>query len=146
MKVYSEAYSEPCQTPKIEVFAKIVSFLFLTIFAKSSILYVWQDPQFASEASNDLRKKSHLRCLTGYCIILAKLFPICLLSLMNMFHHVSNNTIVHGQIHVTLCLTYLLKGTTSDLRQFLAIEKPFILKMTKNAFFHFKSSFCSQGN
>ena len=58
-----------------------------------------------------------------------------------MFHHVSNNTIVHGQIHVTLCLTYLLKGTTLDLRQFLAIEKPFILKVMKNAFFSLQKLF-----
>ena len=33
----SEAYSEPCQTSKMEVFTKIVNgFSFLTIFAKSS--------------------------------------------------------------------------------------------------------------
>ena len=36
-----EAYSEPCQTSKIELFAKIVNgFQPLTIFAKSSVLDV----------------------------------------------------------------------------------------------------------
>ena len=34
--IVSEVYSEPCQTPKIELFAKIVKHL--PIFAKSSIL------------------------------------------------------------------------------------------------------------
>ena len=62
MEANSKAYTEPFQTSKMEVFAKIVNgFLFLTIFAKSSILDVWQDFEFASEANNDLRKKLHLR-------------------------------------------------------------------------------------
>ena len=39
---------------------------FLTIFAKCSILDVLQDSEFASETSNDLRKKLHLSCLTGF--------------------------------------------------------------------------------
>ena len=52
-------------------------FYFLTIFAKRSILDVWRDSEFASEASNDLRKKLHLK----------------------------QYSIVHGQIHVTLCST-----------------------------------------
>ena len=52
---------------KMKAFAKIVnSLLFSTKFAKSSILDVWQDPEFASDASNDLRKKLHLSCLTGF--------------------------------------------------------------------------------
>ena len=67
MEANSEAYSEPCQTTKIEVFAKKVnSFSFFTIFAKSSILDVEQDSEFASEASNDLHKKLFLSCLTGF--------------------------------------------------------------------------------
>ena len=61
-----EAYSETYQTSKIEVFTKIVNgFSFLTIFTKSSILDIWQDSEFASEPSNNLRKKLHLRCLAG---------------------------------------------------------------------------------
>ena len=48
-------------------FCKIVNgFSFLTIFGKSSILDVWQDSEFTSEVSNDLQKKFHLSCLTGF--------------------------------------------------------------------------------
>ena len=43
MVYWPEAYSEPCQTSKIELFAKIVNeWKLLTIFKKSSILDVWQ--------------------------------------------------------------------------------------------------------
>ena len=63
----SEAYSEPCQTSKMEVFEKITNgFSFLVIFAKSSILDVWQDSEFASKASNNSRRKLHQSCLTGF--------------------------------------------------------------------------------
>ena len=59
MEANSEAYSEPCQTSKMEVFTKIVNgFSFLTIFAKSSILDVWQDSEFASKASYDFAEKA----------------------------------------------------------------------------------------
>ena len=45
-----EAYSEHCQTSKMELFAKIVnSWKPLSIFAKSSILDVWQDSEYSSE-------------------------------------------------------------------------------------------------
>ena len=65
----SKAYLEPCQTLKVEVLSKIVSDLyFLYIFANSSILDVWQDSEFASEASNALQRKLHLNCLTGFWI------------------------------------------------------------------------------
>ena len=38
----TEAYSDPCQTCKIEVFAEIVNgFQLLTIYAESSILDIW---------------------------------------------------------------------------------------------------------
>ena len=61
-----EAYSEPCQTSKMEAFTKIVNgFSVLTISAKSFTLDVLQDSEFASEPSNDLRKNLHLRCLAG---------------------------------------------------------------------------------
>ena len=50
----------------MEIFTKIVNeFSFLAIFTKSSILDVYQDSEFASEPSNDLVKKLHLRCLAG---------------------------------------------------------------------------------
>ena len=69
MEANSEAYSKPCQTSKMDVFAEIVNgFSFLTIFAKSFILEVWQDPEFVCEASNDFREKFHLSCLTGFWI------------------------------------------------------------------------------
>ena len=71
MEANSEANSEPCQTTKMEAFAKIVSgFQFLTIFAKSSILDLWQDSEFPSETSSNLWKKLHLSCLTGFWIYL----------------------------------------------------------------------------
>ena len=47
--VVSEAYSEPSQTSKIELFEKVVNgFQPLTIFEKSSILDVWQGSEYAS--------------------------------------------------------------------------------------------------
>ena len=67
LKASSEPYPEGCQTRKMQVFANIVNgFSFLTIFAKSSILNIWQDFELVSEARNDLRKKLHLSCLTGF--------------------------------------------------------------------------------
>ena len=75
MEADSEEYSEPCQTFKMEVFAKIVKgFSFFTIFAKNSILHVWQDSEFASAVSNDLRKKLYLRCFDYFCKIITYLF------------------------------------------------------------------------
>ena len=51
----------------MEVVGKIVNDLsFLTIIAKSSILDVLQDSEFASKTSNDLRKKPHLTCLIEF--------------------------------------------------------------------------------
>ena len=90
----SEAYSEPFQTSKIQVFTNIViGFSLLTIFAKSSILDVWQDSEFTSETSNNLPKKLRISCLTGFwihlLIIFAKPFTICSLNLINMFHYIS---------------------------------------------------------
>ena len=53
LEANSEGYSEPCQTSKMDVFAKIVNgFSSLTIFAES--LDVWQESEFASEASKNL--------------------------------------------------------------------------------------------
>ena len=44
------AYSEPCQTSKMERFAKIVkSFSPLGIFAKHSIWDVWHGPGYVAE-------------------------------------------------------------------------------------------------
>ena len=51
----------------MEAFTKIVNgFSFVTIFAKSFILDVWQDSEFLCKPRKDLRKKPHLRCLAGY--------------------------------------------------------------------------------
>ena len=47
--VLTQAYSEPCQTPKMETFVKIVDSLKpLIAFAINSILDVWQDSEYAS--------------------------------------------------------------------------------------------------
>ena len=98
----------------MEVFTKKGNnFPFLTISTKSSILDVYQDSEFASESSNNLVKKLHLRCLTGSWIHLC----------INYFHkavaylftkidqhippYIKQYSIVDGQIHVTLSSTYL---------------------------------------
>ena len=45
--IYSEAYSVPGQTSKIEFFAKIVNgFQLLIISEETAILDVWQDSQY----------------------------------------------------------------------------------------------------
>ena len=45
----TEEYSEPCQTPEMETFVKIVDRLKpLIAFAINSILDVWQDSEYAS--------------------------------------------------------------------------------------------------
>ena len=47
--VYSEAYSEPSQKYKMELFAKInKGYKLLTIFAKSAILDVWLGSKWTS--------------------------------------------------------------------------------------------------
>ena len=98
MKANSEAYSEPYQASKNDIYAKIVNgFLFLSIFPKCSVIDVWQDSVFTSEASNDLRKKLPFRCFAGFrthlCIIYFLqnyLLPTCLLNLINVFHNISS--------------------------------------------------------
>ena len=51
----SEAYSKPCETPKMGIFVKIInSFQPLTIFPKSSILDIWQGSDNASNDTNNL--------------------------------------------------------------------------------------------
>ena len=45
----SEAYSEPCETSKMDFFAKIINdFQPPNIFGKSSILDVWQGSEYLS--------------------------------------------------------------------------------------------------
>ena len=47
----SETYSEPCETSKVEFFAKIVNGLeSLTIFVKNSILGIWQGSEYGSRS------------------------------------------------------------------------------------------------
>ena len=59
MEANLETNSELFQTSKKEVFAQIVNRIyFLTIFAKSSILDVWQHSEFASEAINNFVGKA----------------------------------------------------------------------------------------
>ena len=59
LETNSEAYSKTCQISKMEVFAQIVNgFQFLTNFAKSSILDVWQDHGFPNEVCNDFAEKA----------------------------------------------------------------------------------------
>ena len=66
MEANSEAYSKSCQTSKMEAFAQIVNgFWFSAIFAKSSILDVWQDSEFTSEASNNFAEKAPSQIFDG---------------------------------------------------------------------------------
>ena len=70
----SEAYSGPCQTSKMEVFAQILNgFYFLTIFLKSSILDVWQDSQFASKVSYEIAEKAPSQMFDRVLNLLLKL-------------------------------------------------------------------------
>ena len=115
LEANSKAYSGPCQTSKIEVFAKVVNgFSFFDYFWKN--LDVWKDPEFASEASNDLWKKLHLRYLTGLWIHLCiNYFRKTIAYLFTKFDqhippYIKQYGIVHGQIHVTLCSKYLLSN------------------------------------
>ena len=102
LEANSGAYSAPCQISKMGFFAKIGNdFSFFTIFVKSSILDVWQHFEFASEVSNDVQKKLQLRCSTGFWIRFCrrylfsqKMLAICLLNLINIFHHASGNTVL----------------------------------------------------
>ena len=43
-----EVYSETCQVSSIEHFAEIVNSRFLDIFAKSTILDIWQGSEYTS--------------------------------------------------------------------------------------------------
>ena len=53
---YTEAYSEPSQTSKMELFARIIKgFQLLTIFIKSSILDIRLGFEYASEYQTLLR-------------------------------------------------------------------------------------------
>ena len=48
VKFLEQVYSEPCQTSKMEYFAKIVySLQVLIIFAKCTILYAWQGSEYS---------------------------------------------------------------------------------------------------
>ena len=50
----SHAYSETCQTLKMKFFTKIVNgFQTLTIFAKSSIVNIWQGSEYVSGYSQE---------------------------------------------------------------------------------------------
>ena len=49
MIYWTEVYTEPCKTNKVELFAKLISdWKQLTIFGKSSILVVWKGSEYAS--------------------------------------------------------------------------------------------------
>ena len=104
---------------------KIITWLFLTIIARSFVLDVFQDSEFASLVGSnlwkklhlrcltevwihfcshiyDFRKKIHLKCLTVYWIRFCSLLDVYQLEVLpifllnfNIFHHISSN-IVHG--------------------------------------------------
>ena len=55
----SEANSQPCQTFKMELFARIVkNWNPFTICAKASILDIWQGSEYASELASKLKDVS----------------------------------------------------------------------------------------
>ena len=98
LEANSETYPGPCQTSKMEVFTNLINgFSFLIVFAKISILDVWQDSEFASEPSNDLQKKLHLRGLAGSSIHLCinhfrKTVAYLFTKFDQHIHHISRNT------------------------------------------------------
>ena len=56
----TDMYSKPCQTSKMEQFAKAVnSFQPLTIFTKRSISDVWQGSEYVSDISTFEKKENH---------------------------------------------------------------------------------------
>ena len=55
----AEGYSEPCRTSKIELFTKIlISLKPWTIFAKSSILDLWQGYEYAFDLKHSDKEYS----------------------------------------------------------------------------------------
>ena len=89
-------------------------FLFFTIFAKSSILDVWQDSEFASESSNNLQKKAPSQMLSRvlnsplYYLRKTVAYFYSLVNLVNIFHQISSNKFcAGGQTQVASISTYL---------------------------------------
>ena len=63
--IESEAYSELCQTSKVDLFAKIVNdFKKITIFKRNSVLEIFdiQDSEYASVIIFQLYPKSTFYC------------------------------------------------------------------------------------
>ena len=62
----AEAHSEPCQAFRMELLAEIVNDLKpLTIFAKRSILYVWQGSEYVSK--DDVSSENEVYCIWTWC-------------------------------------------------------------------------------
>ena len=63
--VSTEAYSEPCQTYKVERFAKTVKdWKPLAIFAKRPVLDVWLSSEHDQEKSVWIGVQARVRCLS----------------------------------------------------------------------------------
>ena len=59
--INTKVHSKPCQTAEMELFAKIVkNEKPFTIFAKTSILDVWQGSEYASELASKVKAVSVL--------------------------------------------------------------------------------------
>ena len=129
---YVEAYSEPCQTSKMERFAKIVNGKKpLTIFAERSVLDVWHDFESASEREN---LASSSQVLSGFKL---KVFS-------------NNSLFCFDSSHYWECLaeSYFMKGSyTSALRAFTkAVEVSFFRITAQKMKFSVKDFFskCDQ--
>ena len=93
------------------------SLSFLTIFTKSSILDVWQNSEFPWKPRKDVWKNLHLRYLAGSWICINILIYLCIHYFRYTFTftkfdkhilpYIKQESIVHGQIQVTLFSTYL---------------------------------------
>ena len=113
------------------VFTKRVGgFSLLAIFAKSFFLDVWEDSDFLSEPSNDLRKKLHLRSLAGsfWVHLCINYFHKSVSYLFTKFDkqfppYIKQNSIVHGQIHVILVSAYLF-----DNENYNSVSQPYVSK------------------
>ena len=117
-------------------------FSFSIIFLKSSILDIWQDSDFSSEPSNNLREKLHLGCLAGSWIHLCiNHFRKTVAYLFTKFDshippYIKQYSVGHGQIHSTFasqpCVSkdyalnaevHLVPSQTSTMDLFSKIKK-----------------------
>ena len=78
-----------------------IGFLLLTITARIFILDVWQYSEFASVVYNNPRKKSRLKCLTGFEFAFVVINDLCQKIHLRCFVKVMN-TLLEILLHLAL--------------------------------------------